>query len=1210
MLFYSILVSSIILLECLGYSSSTYKGFDSNPRFQLEDQLTVDGVHPHHYPPKQSIIDIKGVELNKNKLTLIPGYVKEFIDEPGTCPPSRSCNLGRDEIDELAERVFILQSEMPEISPEITWRRICAFASSIIDIKAYFLSSCKSAGIAHLLSRPANKQLENSISKICKNLPQYLTCNMNDSALDSLAEDLMLAITPYVKLNGGESLNFPNFCYISARTIRGRSREEALHICGDSILKISSQNSVSMSHITPSIAEESCKLTWIIKTECTTFNDIPAMTTLAFEFFTIIRSEGIPNVKIIDICDFLMKISSTIKISPYQGSKVVGNNKYLSNCILYLAPLIEHEKMIINTGKYVSGDIFKFYPRESVLEYFHKKAEYICSSVSITHKKKTKFWKKSCFPCMKKKIEEIKPSETILDMFMDLMYAVKAVSRRRLGWTIELPFPGSEEAKAMLLLGYSLNTADVNSLMNPQYIRMISLLNLKKFITPKTAYNIWRDAVLTVGIEIMDEFTPSMTPEIISRPVKDVIDMKIYCGNGNEEVDGLALELLSVSHENNLTNLNFFQFCQAAEALVGVRNEDFYSSCLEALKYLPEINSSTMKATGKYITLTPSKISKICGGTPRWEYTSSGISYASLIVEDRKRKNNIERDLKSKSILFSDSDIYSYVVKTATRSALERMASTEQICKNLNQYYSEEYNNEKISIENIQYTANLLFRKAVSLIDQDKQLSFLLSGNSIKGSKSITFESFCSLSLALSKIERRYYNAECARNLRLMFRQNVIIQGRVRLATIKSRTITKMCMSSPYFEKCGNNKNTEIDEISFDLLMGAQKLRFMSVTYRHLCNVVKNIRRAEINSIIQKGQKYSNNISSFFNSDCIYGLRTLSIGARHAEIICSGTRFWVMCGNYIDSAVDALASQIYAEVVQNKSLARFMTVSLFELVDFCPIAEALIHEIDHRYFNRECVNALSAMSINRDYGKSICQSSRHWQGTCIGTIEDHSTVIERIDPIAGGLFNSAQDLGFLDILFVDFCAPAREILSIKEVTEEGLVLEGHETSMFSTDCPNIISRMLQSLSEEYLLELEQVRRNRNALKTISAENHQKAEIICQNFFNYFDPNYGASHYEEYEAKIDGIKDRVGMHPEKEVSGSDYFASGKSYNQRSARGRHRFNWAGLLGNKYFVPLGDSEKIPLEISRQKIHVGGVGIGDCHSKNEEMKGWSVGE
>ncbi|KAH8740014.1 hypothetical protein FG386_000841 [Cryptosporidium ryanae] len=1208
MLFYYILVSSIVYLKCLDYVSSSYKGFDSIPRFQLGDQLSSEGFNLHS-PTAQSVVDIKGIRSDTSSLNIIPGYIKEFIDEPGTCPASRSCNLGRDEIDELAERVFILQSEIPELSLKTTWRRICTFASLIIDIKKHFLNQCKSAGLTHLLSIPANKQFENSISKLCKNLPQYLTCNMNDDALDYLAEDLMLAITPYVKSNRAEGLSFPNFCYISSRTIRGRSREEALHICGDSILKISNQNVVSASNITPAIAEESCKLSWIIKTECTAFDNINVMTNLAFEFFAIIRSEGIPNIKLIDICNFLVKISSTIRISPYQGSKIIGNSKFLSDCTLYLAPLIEHEKIIINTEKYVNGDIFKFYPRESILEYFHKKAEHICNSVNIVHKKR----RKKCFSCIKKKVKEIKPNETILDMFMDLMYAVKAVSRRRLGWVIDLPFPGSEEAKAMLLLGYSLNTVDVNSLRNPQYIRMIALLNLKRFITPKTAYNIWRDAVLTVGIEIMEEFTPSMTPEIISRPVKDVIDMKIYCGSGNEEVDSLALELLSVSHENNLTNLNFLQFCQPAEALVGVRSEDFYSSCLEALKYLPEINTSTMKSTGKYLNLPKSKISKICGETPRWEFTSSGISYASLVVEDRKRKDNFEHGLKSKTILFSDSDIYSYVVKTATRSALERMASTDQICKKLNHYYSEEYYAEGVDVEKIQHTANLLFRKAVSLIDQDKQLSFLLSGNSIKGSKSIKFESFCSLSLALSKVERRYYNVECARNLRLMFRQNVIINGKIKLATIKSRTITKICMSSPYFEKCYNNKNSEIDEISFDLLMGAQKLRFLSVTYRHLCSVVKNIRRAEISGVIQKGQKYSNNISSFFNSDCIYGLRTLSIGARHAEIICSGTRFWVMCGNYIDSAVDALASQIYADVVQNKSLARFMTVSLFELVDFCPVAEALIHEIDHRYFNRECVNALSAMSINKDYGKSICQSSRHWQGTCIGTIEDHSTVIERIDPIAGGLFNSAQDLGFLDILFVDFCAPAKEILSIKEVTEEGLVLEGHETSMFNIDCPNIISKMLQSLSEEYLHELEQVR-NRNKLKVISAENHEKAETICQNFFNYFDPNYGASQYEEYETRVEDVKDRVGIHPEKAASGA-YFMPEKSYNQRSARGGDRFNWAGLLGNRYFVPLGDNAggSIPIGINGQKItRVNNVGVSsdNYHEEIEKIKGWTGGE
>ncbi|KAF7457275.1 cysteine rich protein having a signal peptide [Cryptosporidium felis] len=795
----------------------------------------------------------------------------------------------------------------------------------------------------------------------------------------------------------------------------------------------------------------------------------------------------------------------------------------------------------------------------------------------------------------RKKITEKSRGESILDLFMNLKHSVKATSRRMLGWAIELPFPGSEESKAMLMLGYSLNTADVRSTQNPRYIRMFAILNSKKFILPKTAYNIWRDSVLSIGIDILPPFSPSLVQEIVSRSEKDLTDLKINCGKNNEDVDSLALELLSVAHENNLTELKFYQFCKPSEALVGTRSEDFYSSCIEALKFIPEFSPITGKPTGKYLSLSSSKISKLCRNTPRWESISTGISYASLIMEDRPKKEVSNRIVKpqQKSTIIADRNIYSYVIKTATRSALERSAASEQICRQFKTIYSEEKMDRSyegnIDMENVQRTANILFRTAVSLLDEDKQLTYLLSGNT-QGSKPITFESFCSLVLALSKIERRYLNGECARNLRLMFRQNVIVSGKVRLATIKSKTVIKLCMSLPYFEKCGNNLSSEVDEISFELLLGTQKLRFSSITFRHLCGVVKNIRRAEIKGLIPKGQKHNTNISSFFNSDCIYGLRTLSVGARHAEIICSGSRFWVMCGHFIDSEVDALASQLYSEVVQNTGLARFMTTSLFELADFCPIAEVLIHEIDSRYFNRECVNALAAISISKDYGKSICQSSRHWQGTCSGIIEEDHSIIERIDPIAGGLFSSAQDLGYLDLLFTDFCDSAREIFALKEVTETGQILEGHETSMFQTDCPKILSNMIQSLSEDYISRLSQFK-NTKSIKSVSSENFERAELICQNFFNYYDPNYGSSQLDEY----DDAKFRLTALEKKSAEEGQLgnFLKGKSHDQRMARRRYsnRFNWANAVGDKLFIPGYSIDKVSRDLTGYSSDTKGV-------------------
>ncbi|KAH8583925.1 cysteine rich having a signal peptide [Cryptosporidium sp. chipmunk genotype I] len=1154
---------------------------ESIPRFQLEDlQLDPENLS-ENFIRTQNGWSYGGEKLKDEQLSTLPGYMREITGSGSSCPASRSCNVNRSDVDELAERVFILQSEIPELSVDLSWYKVCAFSISIIDTKASFMNHCKSSGISFLLSRPVTKLLEQSIIRLCRNMPQYSTCNGVDLALDSLTEELLRATIPHVLPMAKKSLSFTHFCFVSSRSIRARTREEYLEICEDSVLLLLNLHEMSGSQITPSIAEQICKSTWIYNAECNGFSNTKLISDVAFEMFVLIRKEGIPNFDINHVCQLLTKISSTLRIPSDTKTPISNRKRYLYECTMYLTSMIEHEKLA-NISESKHGSIEKFCSRGETIKRLNDIATSICTSVSFYQKKNKK---KIFIPCLKKKkVVEKKQGESILELFMNLMQSVKATSRRILGWTIELPFPGSDESKAMLMLGYSLNTVDVRSIQNPQYIRMLAILHSKKYILPKTAYNIWKDSVLSIGIEILPPFTPSLTAGIIARPEKDIVDLKLNCGSNNEDVDALALELLSVAHENNLTNLRFYQFCKPSEALVGVRNQDFYSSCIEALKYIPELDIHTQKITGKYLTIPFHKISKLCQDTPRWESTSSGLSYASLIIQDNLKKDELNNTLKpySKSSILTDRDIYSYVIKTAARSALERSAASDQICKQFKPIYSEEdissQNNTQLDLDNVQNIANTLFRKAVSLLDEDKQLAFSLSGNTVKGSSPITFESFCSLVLALSKVEKKYFNSECARNLRMMFRQKVVIDGHVRLATIKSRTITKICMSSPQFEKCGNYQNDEIDEISYDLLLGAQKLRFTSITYRHICSVVKNIRRGEIKSLIPKGQTNNTNISSFFNSDCIYGLRTLSIGARHAEIICSGTRFWVMCGNYMDSEVDALASQIYSEVVQNTGLARFITVSLFELVDFCPIAEALLHEVDLRFFNRECVNALAAMSISKEYGKSICQSSRHWQGTCIGTIDDHSSIIEQIDPIAGALYKSSQDLGYLDLLFADFCDSAKELFSIKEVTETGKVLEGHETSMFHIDCPKIVGKMLHSLSEEHSIEVAKFKINTRSIRSISSENFEKAEMICQNFFNYFDPNYGASQVEEYEEanfRRDEIEKLNMRSPEERTSPNRVFLQGKSYNQRMAGnnyygGHYRYNWANLLAQKFFIP----------------------------------------
>ncbi|OII75314.1 uncharacterized protein cubi_01835 [Cryptosporidium ubiquitum] len=1182
---HSLTITVLICLLILCFDSALIlcnHSFESVPRFQLEDlQLDPENLS-ENFIRTQSGWSYGGEKLKDEQINVLPGYMKEITGAASSCPASRSCNVNRSDVDGLAERVFILQSEIPELSVDLSWHKVCAFAISIIDTKSSFMKHCKSSGISFLLSRPVTKLLEQSIIRLCRNMPQHSTCNGVDWTLDSLTEELLTAAMPHVLPAAKKSLTFTHFCFVSSRSIRARTREEYLEVCQDSILLLLNLHEMSGSQVTPSVAEQICKSTWIYNTECNGFSNTKLITEAAFEIFVLVRKEGIPNVDMNNICQFLTKISPTLRIPSNTKTPISTRKRYLYECAMYLTPMLEYEKFTHNSeNRY--GLMEKFYSRGEIVQHFHDIATSICTSVSFYQKK---YRRRIFIPGFKKKkVIEKKQGESILELFMNLMHSVKATSRRILGWTIELPFPGSDESQAMLMLGYSLNTVDVRSIQNPQYIRMLAILHSKKYILPKTAYNIWKDSVLSIGIEILPPFTPSLTPGIIARSEKDIIDLKLNCGTNNEDIDALALELLSVSHENNLTDFKFSQFCKPSEALIGVRNEDFYSSCIEALKYIPEIDAQTGRTTGKYLTIPFSKISKICKDTPRWESTSSGLSYASLIIQDNlKKKDELNKALKpySKPNMITDRDIYSYVIKTAARSALERSAASDQICKQFKPIYSEEDVNyqydSQLDLDNVQHVANVLFKKAVSLLDEDKQLAFSLSGNAVKGSNPITFESFCSLVLALSKVEKKYFNSECARNLRLMFRQKVVINGHVKLATIKTRTITKICMSSPQFEKCGKYQNNEIDEISYELLLGAQKLRFTSITYRHLCSVVKNIRRGEIKGLIPKGQQNNANISSFFNSDCIYGLRTLSIGARHAEIICSATRFWVMCGNYLDSEVDALASQLYSEVVQNTGLARFITVSLFELVDFCPIAEALIHEIDMRFFNRECVNALAAMSISKEYGKSICQSSRHWQGTCIGTIDEHSSIIEQIDPIAGALYKSSQDSGYLDLLFVDFCDPAKEIFSIKEVTETGRVLEGHETSIFQIDCPKIVSNMLHSLSEENLIGVMQFKINSRSIRSISSENFEKAEKICQKFFNYYDPNYGASQVEEYE-ETDfrrNLIEKTKMRSSAENDGSEgVFLQGKSYNQRMAgnsyySNHYRYNWANLLGQKFFVP----------------------------------------
>ncbi|KAJ1610459.1 cysteine rich protein having a signal peptide [Cryptosporidium canis] len=1150
----------------------------SKPRFQLEDLLFQPENLSENFVRTQNGWRY-GENLKDEVVNIFPGYMKEFTGETLTCPASRSCNVGRSDVDELAERVFILESEIPELSVDISWHKACAFSISIIDVKSSFMNQCKSSGISLLLSRPANKLLEQSIIKLCRNLPQYSTCNGVDGALDSLTEELFISTMPHVLPMAKKTLTFAHFCFVSSRSIRARTHDEYLRVCQDSILLILNFREVSGSQINPSVAEQICKSTWIFNTECNGFTNTKLVSQLAFELFVLIRREGVPNVDMNSVCQLLTKISPTLQIPSDMRAQISTKKRYLYECTMYLTPLIEHERFISNSENNRYGPLERFYSRAEIVNYFHNIATTICTSVSIYKRKK----KRILIPGFKsKRVVEKKQGESILELFMNLMHSVKATSRRILGWEIEIPIPGSDESKAMLMLGYSLNTADVRSIQNPQYIRMLAILNSGRYILPSTAYKIWRDSVLSIGIEVLPPYTASLTSRIIARPEKDIVDLKLTCGNNNEDVDSLALELLSVAHENNLTSLRFFQFCKPSEALVGVRNEDFFSSCIEALKYIPELDSVTGRGTGRYLTISFNKISKLCKETPRWESTSSGLSYASLLVQDNLKKRdetNMLTKQYSKPNVITDSDIYSYVIKTAARSALERSAASEQVCKQFKPIYSEEDINHQYNslydFENIQSIANVLFRKAVSLLDEDRQLAFSLSGSREKGSNPVTFESFCSLALALSKVEKRYFNSECARNLKLMFRQKVIINGRVRLATIKSRTIIKICMSSPLFEKCGNYQHGEIDEISYDLLLAAQKLRFTSITYRHFCSVVKNIRRGEIKGLVPKGHMGNANISSFFNSDCIYGLRTLSIGARHAEIICSASRFWVMCGNYLDSEVDALASQLYSEVVQSSALSKFITVSLFELVDFCPIAEALVHEIDIRYFNRECVNALAAMSINKEYGMSICQSSRHWQGTCLGSLDDDLSMIEQIDPIAGALYRSSQDLGYLDIMFVDFCGPAANIYSIKEVTETGKVLTGHETSMFQADCPKIVSDMLHSLSEERSSRINRNKISSGTIKTVSSENLEKAEMICQNFLNHFDPNYGASRIEEYE-DIDFR--RNALEEKKTISlesyeGNNVFLQGKAYNQRKASGKrmdYRYNWAGLLGRRFFVP----------------------------------------
>ncbi|KAL7067332.1 hypothetical protein ACR3K2_22060 [Cryptosporidium serpentis] len=1123
--------------------------------------------------------------------TIIPG-VPAYMEEVGIGksdhPISRSCNTHREDVDQLAERVFLTQLDIPELADYVTWQHTCTFVIDIVDSSpANFMGNCKSKGSSTLLGMKATKIQEVAILKLCKSLPQFMTCNGNDDAADSLAISLMTQTSLAISNSAQSALNIVYFCFVAVKSINQPSKDYYLSSCRNGLDKLVSLEEFRRLDISSLKTDEICKSTWVYNTRCQGTR-LPHITTnIAFDFFIMLRKHGITNVVVRDMCRLVGKLLPSLDIIyRYNEYKVKTKSKYKTQCPLLLIPFIENDVRYLN---YMSNQLWgqptKFYSREKLLSLHYHRAKKICSKMHFYNKSRW-FWKISSFPNVNKdnKVEEEVLGESIYDLYMDFKYALETTSRRRLGWSIDLPLPESEDYQAMASLGYSLNTVDVGSLRNPQYIRMLAILKNKRYIMPKTAYEIWRDTVLVMGIDIIEPYTTSKMSSIISRPTNDVLDLGLNCGSNNEEIDALALELLSAAHENSLTRLRFKQFCHSAKNLLGIRNEDFFSSCVDSIRYLPEIDQHTGNFSDKFFILSNTLAAKLCGSTLRWEAASVGLSYAALIIPQNINNISNLKSSKSDELIIKDSQIYSYVIKTATRSALERAASSDQICKNLQPLFMKKVESDEplVVVEKIQQAANLLFRSAVKLIDHDKHLAYILSG----GSKIITFESFCTLAMALSKIERRFHNVECARNIRLMFTSNVMIRGKLKKATIKSRSVGRICITSPFYEYCGDPSNKEVDEIAFDLLLGAQRFRLTSITYRHLCGVVRNIRKYEIKSFMPSDEKKGMQFSSFFNSDCIYGLRTLSIAARYAESICSNSNFWVMCGNYIDAPVDALAAQLYAGIVQNTDLSKVMTVGLLKLAQFCPIADVLINEIDIRYFNRECINALAAIGIMKEFGQVVCQDSRFWQGTCAGILDFSPLYIQTIDPIAGGLYNSAQDLGYLDIAFVDFCTVAEEIKNVREVTESGQVLEGHKTSMFSLECPRILGSALQSISDEYATVLERATTKREVKifsQTVSAENYEKATMICQHFFTVYDEDYGASQVEDYK-DVDFRSGIISKRPElfmlrqhgkkavEELNSGGYksLTQPMALTDKHSIPPHRYDWANLLAQKFFVP----------------------------------------
>ncbi|OII78084.1 hypothetical protein cand_036160 [Cryptosporidium andersoni] len=1127
------------------------------------------------------------------KNTIIPG-VPAYMGEVGIGKSghaiSRSCNIHREDVDQLAERVFLTQIDIPELSDYVTWQHICTFVIDIIDNSpANFMRNCKSKGSSTLLGKKATKIQEVAILKLCKSLPQFMTCNGNDDAADNLAISLMTRTYLAISNSARSALNIVYFCFVAVKSINQPSKSDYLSSCRNGLNKLMDLEEFRRLDISSLKTDEICKSTWVYNTKCqgTTLSHIT--TNIAFDFFIMLRKHGITNVMVKDMCRLVGELLPSLNIIYKDHEhKVKTKSKYKTQCPLLLMPFIENDiRYLDSMNNQLWGQPTKFYSRKELLRLHYDRAKNICSKMHF-YDESNWFWKVKGFLNVNgkkdKKVEEKVLGESIYDLYVDFKYALETTSRRRLGWSIDLPLPESEEYQAMASLGYSLNTVDVGSLRNPQYIRMLAILKNKRYIMPKTAYEIWRDTILVMGIDIIDSYTTSKMSSIISRPTNDILDLGLNCGSNNEEIDALALELLSAAHENSLTRLKFKQFCHSAKNLLGIRNEDFFSSCVDSIRYLPEIDQQTGDFSGQFSILSNTLAAKLCRSTLRWEAASVGLSYAALIIPQNINNISNLKSSKSDELIIKDNQIYSYVIKTATRSALERAASLNQVCKNLQPLFMKKVESDEplVVVEKIQQAANLLFRSAVKLIDHDKHLAYILSG----GSKIITFESFCALAMALSKIERRFHNVECARNIRLMFTSNVMIRGKLKKATIKSRSVGRICITSPFYEYCGDPPNKEVDEIAFDLLLGAQRFRLTSITYRHLCGVVRNIRRYEIKSFMPSNENKSMQFSSFFNSDCIYGLRTLSVAARYAESICSNSNFWVMCGNYIDAPVDALAAQLYAGIVQNTDLNKVMTVGLLKLAQFCPIADVLINEIDTRYFNRECINALAAIGIMKEFGQVVCQDSRFWQGTCAGILDFSTLYIQTIDPIAGGLYNSAQDLGYLDIAFVDFCTVSEEIKNLREVTESGQVLEGHKTSMFSFECPRILGSALQTISDEYATVLERATTRREAKifsQTVSAENYEKATMICQHFFTVYDEDYGASQVEDYK-DVHFRSGIISKRPElfmlrehgkkavKELNPREYksLAHPMALIDKHSIPPHRYDWANLLAQKFFVP----------------------------------------